>query len=585
MSDKLTFRALKLSNEQRNAYGLRYHDYERYRKHCANRTHRLRSTLKMTHGKGREFKALPPLKTEAIQNGHLELLLMESERAWAYSQDLLAQSRKDDAHASSLRHNATGRFRRSVKWANELLTHAKALTAASRLSAASLLEVYVYTLIVDGRFQRYRESFDDALVQLSVARHLLDELAASATTSKDQALAVLFADSIGPEIRYSAHELGRPESYNIDKIVAQEGVKHRDSLVEDCAQLLQTFKTEEVGSESNKRQKLEQIIWEGEPVPIRNPELVDVFLKAQDAQAKLERDGQGKMSSKKRVAAYDTILLALSDAEEVARKLMEAQKTTGTAVPSGSRDIQFVHAYIVYELLSRRIQRDLILVHELVSKAKDVRDGRVYSAVVKLYDAIMQSLNQMRILSIVDDNPDLSAGVDARIAFTKAERCLYLARCFGYVKQYAEAFTLYKHSAIHVREAQSHLDLSPPPAAFYELTPDKLAKHQAVVGVDEQQFKREWLQYNGGSKDLDPKKYVKPPFYNIAVNYVEMDMDALARRAGLEVPDVQPEPVQEKKRSTVQQEERKQPEPEPQVVPASGSRGGLGALLGGWWGK
>ena len=60
--------ALQLANEQRNAYGLRYNDYERYRKHCANRTHRLRSTLKMTHGKGRDFKKLPPVKLENIKD-------------------------------------------------------------------------------------------------------------------------------------------------------------------------------------------------------------------------------------------------------------------------------------------------------------------------------------------------------------------------------------------------------------------------------------------------------------------------------------------------------------------------------------
>lgn len=39
------------------------------RKHCGNRTHRLRSSLKMTHGKGREFKKLPPLKPDVLKDG------------------------------------------------------------------------------------------------------------------------------------------------------------------------------------------------------------------------------------------------------------------------------------------------------------------------------------------------------------------------------------------------------------------------------------------------------------------------------------------------------------------------------------
>ncbi|KAG6869599.1 hypothetical protein C0992_002600, partial [Termitomyces sp. T32_za158] len=60
----VVFAALQLANEQRSAYGLRSNDFTRYRKHCANRTHRLRSTLKMTHGKGRDFKKLPPITPE-----------------------------------------------------------------------------------------------------------------------------------------------------------------------------------------------------------------------------------------------------------------------------------------------------------------------------------------------------------------------------------------------------------------------------------------------------------------------------------------------------------------------------------------
>ena len=49
-------------------------------------------------------------------------------------------------------------------------------------------------------------------------------------------------------------------------------------------------------------------------------------------------------------------------------------------------------------------------------------DARLFPAIVKLLDTIIQSLNQMRTLSVVDDSPDLASAVDARIAFTKARR-------------------------------------------------------------------------------------------------------------------------------------------------------------------
>jgi RNA-binding signal recognition particle 68 len=99
--------------------------------------------------------------------------------------------------------------------------------------------------------------------------------------------------------------------------------------------------------------------------------------------------------------------------------------------------MHFVHAYIVYQLLSRRIQRDLLLVSALLSSSKaphgtkesvptpkqeQLLDSRLYPAVVKLLDTIIQSLNQMRNLSIVDDSPDLASAVEARISFTTARR-------------------------------------------------------------------------------------------------------------------------------------------------------------------
>jgi signal recognition particle subunit SRP68 len=204
------------------------------------------------------------------------------------------------------------------------------------MSAANLVQVIAYTVILNGRFLRYRDDFDDALTQLSVARNLLDELAATAVTSRDQALSILFSDEIGPEIRYCAHELGRAKAYDVDSIVAELAPMHRNNIVENCDTLIAKLHSEgKAAAQSEIRKKLKQLTWENELVPVRNPELVDVLLKAQEAEARLDDREQGSTStgpskqlgkSKKGVAAYDAILLALSDAEEVARKLSESHQ-------------------------------------------------------------------------------------------------------------------------------------------------------------------------------------------------------------------------------------------------------------------
>ncbi|KAG2370361.1 hypothetical protein BDR07DRAFT_1604161 [Suillus spraguei] len=581
---KLSFRALQLANQQRTAYGLRYNDFTRYRKHCANRTHRLRSTLKMTHGKGREFKKLPPLSTDNIKDGHLELLLFESERAWAYSQDLVTQSLQpaNEDQAGTLR---------------------IALQGASAVQyTEGLIQITIYTLILNGRFLRYRDNFEDAVIQLSVARHLLDELADRAATSRDQALATVFADEIGPEIRYCAHELGRERAYDVDAIAAELSEKHRGEIAGGGG-----------AGTGEGRKKLATLMWEGQPVPVRNPELVDVLLQVQEAEAKITQSREpawaegasnkgrtsksGGHGSKKGVAAYDAILLALSDAEEVARKLVEAQQNSGSSSTSaaGTRDIHFVYAYIVYQLLSRRIQRDLLLVSALLTSHrpqasakpnKEHVDARLYPAVVKLLDTVIQGLAQMRNLSIVDESPDLASAVEARLTFTKARRCSYLAQCYVAVKKYAEALSLIQHATIYLRETRSTLSIfsedpiSAGSPAYYPLTSSDLDVLESTITQDGLTIKNEWFAYNGGSINADNKTYKKPLFFDIALNYVQLDMDRLQERAG-KAPAPPLVPVQAVPAKSRLEEVARPKTPEPQAP----ARGGLSSLLEGWWGR
>jgi signal recognition particle subunit SRP68 len=280
----------------------------------------------------------------------LELLLVEAERTWAYSQELLSLSLRltNKPRAHTLAHNATSRFRRSVKWSIQLLSYCRALFASSQLSAENLLEITIYALILNGRFLRYRDRFEGALIQFCVAHHLLDGLAINASMSRDQALAILFSDEIGPEIRYCAHELGLPKAYDICGIVESVASQHKTEIVDGFDALMQNFKTDvAVANEMGSRRKLGSLMWEGQQAPVRNPELVDVLLKVQEAEASLtvlpsdiglsnirkqdkKLNRAGGHSSKKDVAAYDTILLALSDAEVLARKLTEAQQVNNS---------------------------------------------------------------------------------------------------------------------------------------------------------------------------------------------------------------------------------------------------------------
>lgn len=283
-----------------------------------------------------------------------------------------------------------------------------------------------------------------------------------------------------------------------------------------------------------------------------------------------------------------------------------------------------MHAYIVYQLLSRRIQRDLLLISTLLSSSPGPRsttkpatgakvkeagvDVRLYPAVVKLLETILQSLGQMRNLSIVDESPDLAAAVEARLSFTKARRsaslfnyfplqsllmctrCFYLARCYAPVKKYAEALTLVQHANIHIRETRSVLsttDSDPinpgTSSSFYSLNSEDFDAFDASLSSDALSFKNDWFTYNGGKEGVDPKTYKKPLFFDIALNYVQLDMERLEERSGKApnpATNIKVEPKATLRAKAEEQERTATPEP-----PQSASSGGISSLLGGWWGR
>lgn len=92
----------------------------------------------------------------------LQLLLFETERAWAYSQELYTASLQptNQDNAAKLRHSATGRFRRAIHWCTQLLSHCQNLYNTQRFSAENMVEIDAYTLILSGRFLRFRDEFE-----------------------------------------------------------------------------------------------------------------------------------------------------------------------------------------------------------------------------------------------------------------------------------------------------------------------------------------------------------------------------------------------------------------------------------------
>ncbi|CAE6446261.1 unnamed protein product [Rhizoctonia solani] len=589
---QVSTRTLQVVSDERGAYGLRYNDHARYRKHCANKVHRLRRSLKMTHGKGREFKKLPVVPPENLKDGHVQLHLFESERAYSFAQELYEQFTKSDD--TKTRNIAMGRFRRAVKWSGQLLSESQALHEIQppRISSIGLAEAIAYHLAIRGRLLRLQDEFQPGLEALVAARTVLDALSKAAGSSRDHAIYVQFSDEVAPEIRHCAHELGLARAYDIDGIVVTLGTKVASALIKDYEKLLQGIQSEGAEKQGgDKAKQLQEIIWEGQPIPVRSPELVDVLLRVQQASEGLPTTGQANIKptqTRGLVTKFDGVLLALSEAEDT---------TSNPPSGPGARDAHFISSFVTYQLLSRRTQRDLLLTDALLAtpaptpgkqgETSQTVDYRIAPAVVKLLDTILQSLNQMRSLSVVDESADLTTAIEGRLSYTKAKRALFLSKTYEPHNKYAEAIALTQRANLHLREAHTNFSdttKSAPETAFYPLTLDSVKTLEQDMQNAETDLKKRWFAYNGGK--TFGNQHEKPVFFDIALNYIELPMEKLQEKAGI-APKAQAAkttPAVEKRVLTERKAEPEPEEPAPALAPQQ-SQGMLGSLLGGWWGR
>lgn len=178
-------------------------------------------------------------------------------------------------------------------------------------------------------------------------------------------------------------------------------------------------------------------------------------------------------------------------------------------------------------------------------------------------------------------------------------RCYYLCQAHATAKNYAQSLALNSRGLLYLRELRNLIQSSQEPLpeeAFFPLTAqdvESLTEKLEEVGL---QLKKEWFAFNGGlttstNIGADGKKHKKPLFFDVAFNYIQSPIDTLEERAGkVKSPDPITTSVGNTggKKGKVDVEEVEHEDEGPTSAPeptAPRTSGGLGGLLGSWWGR
>ncbi|CAG8486057.1 8117_t:CDS:10 [Diversispora eburnea] len=441
---------LSLINEARNTYGLRHQDYNRYRQYCMKKIYRLRVSLNFTHSKGR-FTNFKEITVDILNDiRYLHIALFDAERAWSYAMELKRESL------------STGDTRKKHHLINRLKKADKLSTQLEKLCSREAGKAY--SALMSGYLLFEKQSFQAALDKFAAARTIYEKLS-SAGTPHQETLCQSAIDDIDPNIRYCAYKLriGTDSVSDVEDLVKTTIKKNKGVGLD-----LLEAEVESVLAQNRqvKAASITSISWRGHIIPLKNADLAICILKTREASTKLEEALNTNAEEATKMEMFDSLLEAYGDAERFAKNALKED-----ASEQISADLNYVYNYVSYNYLCRRIQRNLMLVDSLKKQLEAQKSSDdvgfisgKYQDIVKLYDNVLQSLNEISELSEVQNNLPLSQEVEAKIWFFKAWRTLYVASAYAILNKELEAILLYERANEYNLQAKTSLS---------NLTPDK----------------------------------------------------------------------------------------------------------------
>jgi len=441
-----TLEVLQVIKEQHAQHGLRHGDYQRYRGYCSRRLRRLRKTLNFTQFSKHRFQKKKVTKEIITDAKFLQIPLMSAERAWAMAMQLKQEANSEPRK----RFHLMERLRKAVKHAAELAAFGDALG-----DARTKLETQAYHAWMNGTLCFELEHWENALQSFNRAKTIYKRLA-EAFSEEIKAVYVQKVDEIEPSIRYCAYNIGEETSIEdllTMRMAAGGGMGGEDLLAAKLDALISQTRQKQAAT-------LSEVTFRGRTIPVKS-EKVRVFLLAhQEAEASLASaettDHQAILE--RIIDEVKDALLALAEEMKNDPNYRPAPKggkgaTDGAKVPHA----QFLHTYLSFIKREAIVNRNLNIIETLLPNLGIEADGKTKVTkpqdLVRLYEGIVQMHHEMLALPGLEDDVAFQFQVEAKIAYYKAYRCLYVAFSYAQAKRWQESAALYERALTYADAA------------------------------------------------------------------------------------------------------------------------------------
>ncbi|KAF9024871.1 signal recognition particle subunit srp68 [Haplosporangium bisporale] len=498
---------LSLTNEARNAYGLRRQEYGRYRHHCTQRLHRIRKTLGFTHGKDKTFISRPITAETVTDEKYLHLVLFQAERAWGYAMEIKALSVALDDTRKQTHYMA--RLKKAAKLAQSLedLCSSK----AGKVDVRSTLDAQAYSALMSAYVSFEAQEWQKALEKFSAARAIYDKLSL-AGTSHQEALCHAALDEVDPNIRFCGYRLrlAKDGVINVEELVKMSDANKgsgSDVLMREIENLIAQTRKE-------KAQDLQSLNWRSKTLPLKNAKLATAILAAQETASQLA-SAQGSTESKQEL--FDKVLQAYAEADKQVKKALKEDAAAAAKVKSSkseqnTAELNMVATYISFSTLKHSIDRNLVLAKDIYNKLEgdeattDKNEDVQYQNLVKAYDNIVQNLAAIQELPGVAADMKLLSEVENKLSFYKGWRCFFTATAYSKLSRHVEAIALFDRAQAYATQIRSNLGRSSKPEAdSIDVTEQELADLESKIRGRKCQVHAAWYLEAGHGENIEDK--------------------------------------------------------------------------------
>lgn len=447
-------------------HGLRHGDYQRYRGYCSRRLSRLRKVLNLAQGTTRKFvkkevsveamakaavvpacdkdgkapdKSVVSVHNAALQAKHLQLPLIQSERAWAYAMQLKFEMQGEPRK----KYHMINRLKKAKVHSGQLTD--LVMAEGAPVDAVTKLEVQAYHAWMSGTLAFEAADWQGAMKALTSARDIYDRLA-STFSVEEGAVYRGRMDEIVPSLRYCAYNL-RDKGMDLQSMIGQtQDPGLLDELISETREQVSAT--------------LQEVEWRGRKMAVKQEKARSFLVRDQDFAHELDQAGP---TADEKIAVLESFLMDCKNAiESLYKDLVEdpAYRNRQVANEGPVSSMHFLHTYLTFIKCNKVIDRNLVVINEMrrvLSGEIVIEKGRKPvkpQDLVRLFENIIQNLSDMKGLAGLDEDLEFHHEVEAKVSYYKAARCFYIALAFLNAQKWAEAMALFQRAKDYVNKAK-----------------------------------------------------------------------------------------------------------------------------------